>query len=130
MLIIAALGIVFGCAASGFAQTDMKVPIAGGYGEADAANAEVVAAAKFAVKMQAKKQRAKITLVSVNQAERQVVAGLNYRLCLKVETAKKGKKPAESKIIEAVVFQNLKQKLALTSWRETDCRIIPLPINN
>jgi hypothetical protein len=125
ILILAVFGFIFGTAVSGYAQTEMDTPMAGGYAKADTRDAEVVAAAKYAVKAEAKKQRAKISLVSVNQAEEQVVAGRNYRLCLKVETAEKGKKTKTSKIIEAVVFQNLKQKLSLTSWTETaDCSVM------
>jgi hypothetical protein len=130
IIILAALGVIFGSALSGFAQTDdMKMPLAGGYAKAATTDAEVVAAVKFAVKAQAKKQRAKISLVSINQAEQQVVAGRNYRLCLKVETTEKGKKTKTSKIVQAIVFQNLKQKLSLTSWTETDCGATELPLN-
>ena len=129
IILLAALGVIFGSAVSVFAQTDdMKMPMAGSYAKADTTDAEVVAAAKFAVKAEAKKQRAKISLVSVNRAEEQVVAGRNYRLCLKVETTEKGKKTKTSKIIEAVVFQNLKQKLSLTSWTETDCSMTETPM--
>lgn len=129
IIILAALGLIFGSAVCGFAQTDTKMPVAGGYGNADTTNAEVVAAAKFAVKAQTKKQRAKITFVSVNQAEQQVVAGRNYRLCLKVDVIEKGKKSKTSKTVQAIVFQNLKQKLSLTSWTETDCGATESPTN-
>lgn len=118
-VVFVALIIFSGGLNAAFAQ--QNVPIAGGYGSASVTDARVAAAAKYAVTAQAKKQRAKITLVSVNQAEQQVVAGLNYRLCLKVDVVEKGKKTKTSKIIQAVVFQNLKQKLTLTSWMESDC---------
>ncbi|HEY0427688.1 MAG TPA: cystatin domain-containing protein [Pyrinomonadaceae bacterium] len=117
-IILSALGIVFGCASATFAQTDE--PIAGGYSKASVTDKEVVAAAGYAVKAQAKKQRAVIKLVSINKAETQVVAGRNYSLCLKVRITEKGKK-TKTETVQAIVFQNLKQKLSLTSWKEAEC---------
>ena len=114
-----ALIIVFGGLNAVFAQ--QNEPLAGGYAASSTTDAEVAAAADYAVKTQAKKQKAKIKLVAVNRAEHQVVAGRNYRLCLKVEVIEKGKKAKTTKIVQAIVFQNLKQKLSLTSWQEIDC---------
>lgn len=119
MVILTAFGIIFGSAATSFAQ--VTEPIAGGYGEVSATDKEAVAAANYAARAQAKKQKATIKLVSINRAERQVVAGLNYRLCLKVSVTAKGRKTAKTQVIQTVVFQNLKQKLSLTSWTETNC---------
>jgi ABC-type glycerol-3-phosphate transport system substrate-binding protein len=120
IIILAALGIIFGCAGSSYAQTDG--PITGGYGTADAKDKDVIAAAKYAVKKEAKKEGAKIKFVSINKAETQVVAGLNYRLCIKVEIKEKGKKTYVTKLIQTVVYKNLDQKLSLTSWKEDACR--------
>lgn len=118
MLVFAAFGLIFGCAANGYAQIDE--PVAGGYSNVAVTDAQIVSAANFAVKAQAKKDKMKIKLVAVNKAARQVVAGMNYKLCLSVEIIDK-KKPVVPQIIEAIVFKNLKQKLALTSWAIAAC---------
>ena len=127
-----ALVVIFGCATAGFAQKDM---ITGGYAITPANDAGVMAAAKYAVKTQAKKMRAAIKLVAVKQAETQIVAGQNYRLCMEVTVKTKGAKTFVTKNIQAVVFKNLKQKLSLTSWEEavclqltTDDRVIPAKV--
>lgn len=109
-IILFALSVVFGCVNAVSAQD-----IAGGYGDASTTDADVVKAANFAIKKQGKKVRTSFTLVSIEKAEVQVVAGLNYRLCLKVKN-KKGER-----VIKVVVYKNLKNKFSLTSWTEEDC---------
>lgn len=118
MFIPFALVVIFGCAGACFAQKDV---IAGGYSPISKDDAGVIAAAKYAVKTQGKKMRATIKLVAVKQAETQVVAGQNYRLCMEVSIKTKGAKTAVTKNIQAVIFKNLKQKLSLTSWEEAVC---------
>jgi hypothetical protein len=119
IIILAALGVIFGCAGLSYAQTE---PIAGGYSVADVKDANVIAAALYAVKKQAKKQGVKIKFMSINKAETQVVAGLNYRLCMNVEIKYKGKKTYTARLIQAIVFKDLEQKFSLTSWKEDACR--------
>ena len=106
VLLIAALNFVFSIASVAFAQDQ----IAGGYGETSTTDPEAVAAARFAVSRQGRKQRAPITLISVERAEVQVVAGLNYKVWLKVKS--RGK----TQNVTAVVYKNLKRQLSLTSW--------------
>src|ERR1051326_6292054 len=77
---LVALGVVCVCVVVGAARQRV-----GGYKEVATDDPEVVAAAKFAVGAQGEKQNATIKLVSVEHAESQVVAGINYRLCLKVQ---------------------------------------------
>jgi hypothetical protein len=89
-------------------------PIVGNYREASKIDREVVSAARFAIKSEKRKQGGRLSLVSIERAERQVVAGFNYRLCLKV------KMKDETKDVTAVVYKNLRQKYALTSW-DTGC---------
>lgn len=119
LTLFAALGIIFSCAVSGFGQTDE--PLTGGYQKVEVSAVQVVSAAKFAVKAQAKKQKAKIKLIAVSKAEQQVVAGMNYNLCLQVAVREKGKKIAVPQTIQTVVFLNLKQKYELTSWAIAAC---------
>jgi len=86
-------------------------------------DAEVVTSANFAVRAQAKKQRAKIKLVAVSRAEKQTVAETNYRLCLQVETLDNGKKTAVPQTVQTIVFRSLKQKYQLTSWAVAACAV-------
>lgn len=89
--------------------------VGGGYKSVDKTEAGVVAAAEFAVGEQAERSETTVTLVEVKTAERQVVAGTNYRLCLQIET------DDEVKQVKAVVFLSLKQVFSLTSWTEENC---------
>ncbi len=93
---------------------------AGGYAEASATNTEVVAAAAFAVRAEEKALReqknaqpAKLQLVAIVSAQAQVVAGLNYRLKLKV------KLNGAEKEAEAVVWWQAwrdPEPYKLTAW--------------
>lgn len=87
----------------------------GGYKEIPGDNPDAVAAANFAVGEQGQKQGASVSLVSIERAESQVVAGVNYRLCLKVET------DDETQEVKVVVYRNLKKEYSLTSWTEVNC---------
>jgi len=113
MLVV--LGVTFGCAMVGLAQTR---PIVGGYKVVATDDQEVVAAAEFAVGEQGRKQESTITLVSIEKAERQVVAGTNYRLCLKVSS---GDDAEETQEIKVVVFRSLQKQYSLKSWEEESC---------
>ena len=104
--------VLLGSASTSFAQTDV---VTGAYGEADVKAKDVVSAAKFAVKKGAAKEKATITLVTIKQARMQVVAGLNYEVCLDVNYKKAGKK-AVHKYVKAVVYKNLKNVQSLTNW--------------
>ena len=119
MLILAVFGVILGGAANTFAQ--IPEPIVGGYGKVDTTDKEVVAATNFAVKKQGKTQQAMIKLVAVNNAARQVVAGINYQICLSVETTDRKTKVAVPQTIQAIVFKNLKGKYKLTSWAVAAC---------
>ena len=100
---------VFGCVNSVQAQR------AGGYENASVKDAEVVAAANFAVSEKGRKAGTSIKLVSIERAETQVVAGTNYRLCLKVKI------DDETKDVKAMVYRNLSKSYLLTSWEEASC---------
>jgi hypothetical protein len=109
---LAAIGCLSGVAAA------QKV---GGYKEIAKTDAGARAAAAFAVKAQTEKTEKKETLMSIFKAERQTVAGSNYRLCLKV-TSEGGEDEADIiHFIQAVVFVDLKGNSKLTSWADSDC---------
>jgi cystatin-C len=61
-------------------------PKVGGYAKASVTDKDVVAAAEFAIKAQSEEsQPSKLELLKILRAEQQVVAGVNYRLTLKVK---------------------------------------------
>ena len=100
-----------------FRASAQQEQIAGGYGDAPKTDPEVLAAARFAIKQERRKLGRQLSLISIERAEVQVVAGLNYRLCLKVKI--KGK-PQD---VTAVVYKNLKQKYSLSSWDAGGCMV-------
>jgi hypothetical protein len=93
----------------------------GGYREIDKADEGAVAAAEFAVKDQSEKKELTYKLVSVEKAETQVVAGINYRLCLKVSSQKQGDDNEMTEFVRVIVFRSLQKEYSLTSWTEEEC---------
>jgi cystatin-C len=93
--------------------------IVGGYKDTSATDPEVRLAASFAIKQERRTRGRRLSLVSIERAEVQVVAGLNYRLCLKVKS--KGR----TQEVTAVVYQNLKRKYSLSKWDAGGCGMTP-----
>jgi hypothetical protein len=95
--------------------------ITGGFGNADIKNPEVIAAAKYALavknyEMKRSGTRA-YTLLEIEKAQTQVVAGLNYRVCIKVKLG------SILRTADALVYQNLQQEYSLSSWTWDKCSI-------
>jgi hypothetical protein len=82
---------------------------------------ETVSAAKFAVSEKARKFGKTIVLTSIVHAQRQVVSGTNYKLCLKVKVN------GTSKRSEAVVYRDLQKQYSLTGWTWGQCTKPPTP---
>jgi hypothetical protein len=121
-LLAAALLAAFGAAfASTPAGARQKAPVVGGYKEVATDDPEVTSAADFAVAAEGRKENATIKLVSVETAERQVVAGTNFRLCLKVETEDTDNNVDAKETVKAVVFKSLQKAYTLKSWEKEDC---------
>lgn len=110
---------VIGLSGKAFRASAQQDKIAGGFGDADKTDPEIVSAARFAIKQQRRKLGQSLLLVSIERAEIQVVAGLNYRLCLKVNV--KGK----TQEVTAVVYRDLKQKYSLSRWDVGSCKAEP-----
>jgi hypothetical protein len=110
-------GLVLATGASSFADEDT---MPGGYRSASVTNREVIAAAKYAVTAQEKTMQdkknpkpAKLKLVKILKAHQQVVAGMNFRLKLKVSLNGKDRDA------EVVVWWQAWRKpdpYRLTSW--------------
>lgn len=81
----------------------------GGYSRVSV-NRDVRAIATFAVKTEAKSSGETLHLNKVLQAEKQVVAGTNYRLEIKV------KRPTNTQTAQVVVWHKLDGSYTLTSW--------------
>src|ERR1044072_3219324 len=111
LLVLAAFAVVFGAATSSPAQ---KV---GGYKTAPVDAADVKAAAEFAAAAQNKIDDFGRTLIEILSAEKQIVAGVNYRLCLK---SKLGGDEGEIHFVRAVVYMDLKKVYKLTSWADDE----------
>jgi Aspartic acid proteinase inhibitor len=99
----------FGHALESFAQTP------GAYRLVANDEPEAVSAAKFAVGEKGQKLGKNLLLTSIVHAQRQVVSGTNYKLCLKV------KLEGTSKRAEAVVYRNLQKQYSLTGWKWGEC---------
>ncbi len=95
-------------AADNTAKPDQPA-LAGGFSSAEI-DPEARTVAEFAVKTQSKSTGRPLRLVKILKAERQVVAGLNFRLEIEVAD---GSKPLKAR---AVVWKKLNGSLALTSW--------------
>ena len=95
-----------------FAIADNDTPaksLPGGYAPAEVGK-DAKAAAEFAVHEQAKRDAIPLTLATIAKAEKQIVAGTNYRLLLIVE---RSGSPRKAKV---VVFRDLNSHYSLTSW--------------
>lgn len=114
ILIIAGLFLLTG----GSFDISAQEQIVGNYRKIMKTDAGVLSAAKFAVKQEKRKKgNRRLSLASIERAESQVVAGTNYKICMKV--INNGK----IEVVTAVVYLNPQNKLALTSWEKGACEM-------
>ena len=117
LLCLLALGIALVPAPEGAAR--QGPPRVGGFKPVATNNSEVLAAARFAVAEGAKKEEVNLKLVSVETAEYAVVAGMKYRLCLKVEV--EGEEENVTTTVKAEVFKSLQKQYQLKGWEAAEC---------
>ena len=98
-----------------FTLTRRNSSAPGSYSQANVNDAETKAAAEFAVAEQGRKEGVDLSLAEIDQAQKQVVAGLNYKMCLKVKSG------STTKTAVAVVYKNLQQQYSLTSFQWGKC---------
>lgn len=110
--------IAFGCAAEAFGQIKT-----GGYKPVAVTDAGVAEAADFAVELKASDYEAELKLEKIIKAERQTVAGTNYRLCLEIYVpAETDGEDGVTLTVLAVIYKNLQGEMKITSWNdESDC---------
>lgn len=96
----------------------------GAYTKAEADDSEVAAAANFAMNTREKTLRksdkdATVALLEIIKASKQVVAGVNYKMQLKVSVNYK------EQLVEVVVWKKLSDEYELTSWYERPAKKKP-----
>lgn len=89
---------------------ESKPRVVGGYNSASIKDQEIIAAMRFAIQTRRKAQKSKMVLVMIHGAQKQVVAGMNYRLYFNI------KNDGKRQNIMAVVYKDLKGKYSLSSW--------------
>ena len=87
-------------------------PVVGGYQKASIEDADIRAAADFAISAAPKK----VKLDKIVSARQQIVAGVNYSLCLSVKPDRIGLLTG-GKLVAARVFRDLNRNYQLTSWQ-------------
>ena len=117
-MLLAALGVALVPTRAGASG---QIPRVGGFKPVATNNAEVVAAARFAVSAGAKREGLNIRLLAVESAEQQVVAGMIYRLCLRVEVEDTENNVDVTTHVKTEVFRSLQKQYQLRSWAEEDC---------
>lgn len=102
-------------ASAACAQTPAQEPppVVGGYQTAPVDDPDIKAAADFAVSAAPKPY----TLTEIVTARQQVVAGINYSLCLRVKTKKVGLF-THGRFVAAKIFRDLNQTYQLTAWQD------------
>ena len=103
------------CGETAAAPADTPI-VVGGYGPVAGTDPQVVAAAKFAIAKRSETADSEISLNKIVKAERQVVAGMNYRICMTVKV--EGDEP---QTVTAIVYQDLKRNYSLSSSKASDC---------
>ena len=89
----------------------------GAYGAGSVSSKDTKAAASFAVKARAKKIGKHVTLLRIRKADQQIVAGINYRLCMDIREGS-----GKVKKVTAVVYEDLKHHRSLSRWESGGCK--------
>jgi hypothetical protein len=93
----------------------------GGYKPAPTDDSDVLEAAEHALSERGEKEGVSLKLVSVERAEKQVVAGINYRLCLKVAADGEDDDSGETQDVKVMVHRSLQKEYSLKSWEVAEC---------
>lgn len=110
MKLLTSLVFVLAICMMGFTMQNTNAQIAGGFESVSKTDPQVRAAAKFAVAAECKRTKRNITLVSIDSAAQQVVAGMNYKVCMQVRDGRHVRNAT------AVVWRNLQGGRSLRSW--------------
>ncbi len=117
LMFMIAFGVIFGGAVSSYGQIKT-----GGYRAVDVTTAGVVQAAEFAVQSRSETEEMTMSVESIKKAEQQVVAGINYRLCIEVYyPSEEAETDGVLQFVQAIIYKDLKGNFKLTSWQEAEC---------
>jgi Aspartic acid proteinase inhibitor len=94
-------------------RRDSSVP--GGYSGVNLNDPDVKAAAEFAVAEQGRRDGVALSLLDIVQGQKQVVAGLNYKICIRARSG------STTRTAVAVIYKNLQQQYSLTSFQWGKC---------
>ena len=93
-------------------------PIVGGYQAAPAGDPDIIAAARFAVRAQGEAHQTSYALKAIVSAQKQVVAGMNYAVCMRVKGPRHLMFFGHTHLVNATVYQDLDRHDKLTAWDE------------
>jgi hypothetical protein len=117
ILVIAAFCMLFGGAAAVYGQSKI-----GGYRIVSVNDEGVKDAADFALEIKADEMDEEISLEGIIKAEKQTVAGTNYRLCLKLYIPdKKEETDGVTLYIKTVIFKSREGEYSIKNWEEANC---------
>ena len=104
---------------AGFAAARAQAePMAGGYSDIPNGSQEARSAAAVAIrKHNSIHRRDAVTLVKIQKAEQQVVAGMNYRVCMVVKNRR-----GVRRTVTAVVWQRPGKSMKATDWDTGSCK--------
>jgi copper homeostasis protein (lipoprotein) len=100
-----------------FTLTRRNSSVPGGYSAIKVIDPDVKAAAEFALGEQSRRDGVHLSLMEIVQAQKQVVAGLNYKICLRARSG------STTRTAVAVIYKNLQQQYSLTSFQWGKCAI-------
>lgn len=93
----------------------------GGYRPVSVSDEGVTDAADFALEIKAEELDEEFSLEGIIKAEKQTVAGTNYRLCLKLYVpAKENETDGVTLYIKTVIFRSLGNEYSIKSWNEVN----------
>lgn len=92
----------------------VKPPIVGGYKPVETTDEHARAAAEWAVREKGEKTGKAIELLTLVKAAQQVVQGMNYRFCMKINTEDEDEPVS---FVEAIVYMDLKMNYKLSGWK-------------
>jgi Aspartic acid proteinase inhibitor len=75
----------------------------------------IKAAAEFVAAEQGRREGVDLSLMEIVQAQKQIVSGLNYKMCLRVKSG------STTRTAVAVIYKNLQQQYSLTSFQWGKC---------
>lgn len=114
MIMCAAAAVLFACASVSFGQIK-----AGGYKAVSNEDAGVQEAAEFAVSDFSQKNEVSYKIVNIQNAEQQVVQGMNYRIC--IEIGLNDEENDDTQFVLVQVYRDLKKNFKLVSWKADAC---------